>query len=275
MGPGSSTPPPVLGWSFGGSAGKRAAWPLRGKARQYGCLRPLFRRCGIRPKLRCRGGLPFFIARLWRQKGLAVGSLLGVGVYLFLSGFCWGVTVTGAETLPDSQVLEVARQHGVSLGVSLKGLDAKAAALAIQNDLPGVTWLSINTGGCFVEISLRESVEAPEVVDDREWSNMVATRPGTILSIQAERGRPVVSPGDIVEAGQMLIAGLYEQEQDPHSPPPDALTRSWERPGAVCVPSLTGNLRWRCLRRKWSIPPRASDGKTTPWWSLGCASPWG
>ena len=98
----------------------------------------------------------------------------------------------------------------MSLGVSLKGLDAKAAALAIQNDLPGVTWLSINTGGCFVEISLRESVEAPEVVDDREWSNMVATRPGTILSIQAERGRPVVSPGDTVEAGQMLSAGLYE-----------------------------------------------------------------
>ena len=63
-----------------------------------------------------------------------------------------------------------------------------------------------------MEISLRESLEAPEVVDDREWSNMVATRPGTILSIQAERGRPVVSPGDTVEAGQMLIAGLYEQE---------------------------------------------------------------
>ena len=209
------------GVEFWGFRREEGCLVLRGKARQYGCLRPLFRRCGIRPKLRCRGGLPFFIARLWRQKGLAVGSLLGVGVYLFLSGFCWGVTVTGAETLPDSQVLEVARQHGVSLGVSLKGLDAKAAALAIQNDLPGVTWLSINTGGCFVEISLRESVEAPEVVDDREWSNMVATRPGTILSIQAERGRPVVSPGDTVEAGQMLIAGLYEQEQDPYSPPPE------------------------------------------------------
>lgn len=50
---------------------------------------------------------------------------------------------------------------------------------------------------------------------------MVAARPGTILSVEAERGRPVVSPGDTVTVGQLLIAGLYEQELDPYSPPPD------------------------------------------------------
>ena len=94
-------------------------------------------------------------------------------------------------------------------------------ALSIQNRLEGVTWLSVNNNGCFVEVSLRESLPAPEVVNDREWSNMVAARPGTILSVEAERGRPVVSPGDTVTAGQLLIAGLYEQELDPYSPPPD------------------------------------------------------
>ena len=118
-------------------------------------------------------------------------------------------------------MLEAARQSGLSVGAPLREMDYKAMALSIQNRLEGVTWLSVNNNGCFVEVSLRESLPAPEVVDDREWSNMVAARPGTILSVEAERGRPVVSPGDTVTAGQLLIAGLYEQELDPYSPPPD------------------------------------------------------
>ena len=64
------------------------------------------------------------------------------------------------------------------VGAPLREMDYKALALSIQNRLEGVTWLSVNNNGCFVEVSLRESLPAPEVVNDREWSNMVAARPG-------------------------------------------------------------------------------------------------
>ena len=93
--------------------------------------------------------------------------------------------------------------------------------MSLQNDLPGTSWLAVNTDGCFVEVALRESLPAPEVANSREWSNMVASQAGTIVSIQAERGRPEVSVGDTVVPGQLLIAGLYEQEADPYSPPPE------------------------------------------------------
>lgn len=194
---------------------------VRGKPGDYKHLRGLFRRCGVHPKLRKKRGLPFQAARLWRYKGLAVGTVCGVGVYLFLSGFCWGVTVTGTETLTQREVLESARENGVYLGARLKDVDPKDAALAIQNDLPEATWLSVNTDGCFLEVALRETLPAPEVADDGEWSNIVASRAGTIVSMEAEHGRPEVSLGETVEAGQLLIAGLYEQVVDPYSPPPE------------------------------------------------------
>ena len=241
------------GVEFWGFSRRGERLSARGTPGDYKRLRELARRSGAHPTIVARGGLPFTTARLKRRKGLVVGAAAGTAVYLFLSGFCWGVTVTGAETLTRLQVLEAARQSGLSVGAPLREMDYKAMALSIQNRLEGVTWLSVNNNGCFVEVSLRESLPAPEVVNDREWSNMVAARPGTILSVEAERGRPVVSPGDTVTAGQLLIAGLYEQELDPYSPPPD---------------------EWRSPRRKRCWCPPAAAARL-PWKSLGSVSPWG
>lgn len=232
------------GVEFWGFRREEDRWVARGKPKEYKGLRQLARRCGVRLRAGKRDGLPFYTARLWKNKGLALGALCGAGVFFFLSGFCWGVTVTGTETLTEVQVLEAARENGVYLGAPLGKLDTKQAGLAIQNKLEGVTWLSVNTDGCFLEVSLRESLPAPEVVDLEEWSNMVASRAGTVLSVEAERGRPVVSPGDTVEAGQLLIAGLYEQEVDPWSPPP-------EDPYQVLGPAR-GNV-WALTYREFTV----------------------
>lgn len=205
-------------WGFSQREGRPV---VRGRPREYRRLRPLFRRCGAHPRIRKRGGIPFFIRRLGKNPGVVLGIVCGAGIYLLLRGFCWGVTVTGTETLTQRQVLEAARENGVYVGALLSRLDPTGAALSLQNDLPGTSWLAVNTDGCFVEVALRESLPAPEVADSREWSNMVASQAGTIVSIQAERGRPEVSVGDTVVPGQLLIAGLYEQEADPYSPPPE------------------------------------------------------
>ncbi|MGI6255781.1 MAG: sporulation protein YqfD [Acutalibacter sp.] len=194
---------------------------VRGRPWEYKRLRPLFRRCGAHPHILRRKGVPFLMARAWKRKGLVLGAVCGVGIYLFLSGFCWGVTVTGTETLTHRQVLEAAANCGVRMGVRMSSFDPKEAALSLQNQLPQATWLSVNTDGCFVEVALREVLSAPEVVDEQEWSNMVASRAGTVISINAERGRPEVEVGETVEPGQLLIAGLYQQEVDPWSPPPE------------------------------------------------------
>lgn len=193
---------------------------VRGKPREYRRLRPLFRRCGAHPRILKKRGVPFLTARAWRRKGMVLGAVCGAGIYWFLSGFCWGVTVTGTETMTRRQVLEAAESCGVGVGVRLSSFDPKDAALSLQNKLPQATWLSVNTDGCFVEVALQEVFSPPEVVDEGEWSNMVASRAGTILSINAERGRPEVDIGETVEPGQLLIAGLYQQEVDPWSPPP-------------------------------------------------------
>ena len=94
--------------------------------------------------------------------------------------------------------------------------------MAIQNDCREATWLSVNTDGCFVEVALRE-----KLFPHRRWLTIgngpILWPPGREPLCpwrRNEAGRKC-GLGETVEAGQLLIAGLYEQEVDPYSPPPE------------------------------------------------------
>lgn len=204
-------------WGFG----KREGLPFaQCRAGEYKKLRPLARRCHVR--LRCvrKRGVPFYTARLWDRKGLIAGLVCGAALYFFLSGFVWNISVTGTETLGDSRVLAAARSGGLYQGAAQSGFVPKLTAQHIVACLPELKWAVVNTDGCFVEIGVGEAAQKPEITDDSRWSNIVASRAGTVLKVEAERGRPEVAQGDTVEEGDLLISGLYRERTDPYGPQP-------------------------------------------------------
>lgn len=191
------------------------------RARDYKRLRPLARRCHVRLKCRRKSGLPFYVNRILHRKGMVIGVGCAVAIYAFLGSFVWGVSVQGTDTLTDFSVLNAAKKSGVYIGVSKKDFVPRLAAHNIIAELPELKWAAVNTDGCFVEISVSESAQTPQITDDTVWSNIVAGRAGTVLSIEAEHGRPEVSVGDTVAEGDLLISGLYQEKLDPYSPVPD------------------------------------------------------
>lgn len=202
-------------WGFGRREGTATAWC---RAREYRRLRPLARRCHVRLKWIKKGGTPFLTRRMWKRKGLWIGAVCGAGIYFFLSGFVWGVSVSGTDRLTDRQVLRAAAASGVFQGTSKSGLDPKLSSRGIVAALPGLRWATVNTDGCFVEVVVSEAAPKPEITDDSRWSNIVATRPGTVRAVNAEHGRPEVKPGDTVEEGDLLISGLYQEKLEPWDP---------------------------------------------------------
>lgn len=191
------------------------------RAADYKKLRQYARRSSA--KLHCteKHGAPFYTAKLLKRKGLLIGGACGIALYIFLGSFVWGVTVTGVDTLTDKAILTSAKSNGIYIGASRQSFSPRVAARGIVADLPELKWASVNTNGCFVEISVSESAKKPEITDDTKWSNITAGRAGTIVAIEAEHGRPEVKIGDTVAEGDLLISGLYQEEIDPYSPPPD------------------------------------------------------
>lgn len=190
------------------------------KAREYRRLPPLCRRSGASARLEKKRGLPFFAARLARRKGLLAGAVLGAALFWYLSGFVWGVTVTGTETVTRRQVRDAAAQYGVSVGCPRAELKPRQAAHGILAQIGRLSWASVNTDGCFVEVAVKEGEPAPEAETQEKWSNLVASRGGVVVSAQAERGRLEVQPGDVVEQGQLLVSGLYQYVPDPYRAQP-------------------------------------------------------
>lgn len=204
-------------WGYSKEQEFPSAWARLGDYRK---LKRVCRRCNTRTRLLKKRGLPFQTGRLWRRKGLVLGGFAGITLYFFLSGFVWSVTVTGTERMTEAQILAAAQEAGVFVGASQKDFRPKKAALCILDQVKELSWLSVNTDGCFVEIALKEGREKPGIIDDEKLSNIVAAREGKVIAVEAHHGRPEVRLGETVKEGQLLISGLYPQKIDPYSPPP-------------------------------------------------------
>lgn len=191
------------------------------KPGSYKSLRPVCRRCHVKLRLRKKRGIPFHAARLKKRKGLIAGAVLAMAVYLFFSSFFWGVSVSGTQRVTEKQILESAKKQGVYVGASKLALNPKRASKGILSQLPQLSWASVNTDGCFLEVVVKEGKEKPEIRDYERWSNMIAVREGRVVQLEAQQGRPEVKLGDIVKKGDLLISGLYQEKVDPYGPQPD------------------------------------------------------
>lgn len=218
-------------WGFRRRDGMAVA---RAKPRAYKKLRPLCKRCGAVSRITWKRGLPFQAMRLWGRKGLILGAALGAALYWFLSGFLWGVSVSGTEKLLPAQVLRAAQESGVYVGAGKAAVRSGNPEGRIQARLPELSWVSVNTDGCFAEVAVKEGAPKPELEQDGELSNIVASRAGQIVKLEASEGRPEVQPGDTVSEGQLLIAGLFQEEPDPWSAqPPEPYRKAGSARGSV------------------------------------------
>ncbi len=207
-------------WDFRRENGQAVACV---KPRTYKKLRQVSRRCGISTRVLQKRGLPFQWKRLWKRKGFVLGTAAGAALYVFLSGFIWGVQVVGTEKITRLQVLQAAEAYGVYLGGTRRELSPKNAGYGILSLVPELSWANVNTDGCFVEVAVKEGAAAPEVEDSNELSNIVAVRAGQVVELEAQQGRPEVALGETVTEGQLLIAGLYQEIPDPYAPLPEKL----------------------------------------------------
>ena len=182
------------------------------KPRNYKRLMAVRRRCGGRLCCREKAGFPFYIGKLWRRKGLLVGSVLGIFLFIFLNQFVWNVEVNGNEQLSDRYILSLVDKFGIYEGGRKNLFHPPEAALKIAGATSEISWVSVNTNGCTVTVEVKEIEKKPKIVSDELPSDMIAAREGKIVSLEAETGMRQVNIGDTVLKGQTLISGMYQED---------------------------------------------------------------
>ena len=178
------------------------AFTCRLNRRDYYALRRVVKQLDCRLTVVRKEGVPFFLGRFRRRHALLAGLTLCSALLFFGSFFIWDFTVEGNQRVTDEEILRALQRQGVGIGTFGISLDTEDIRNHVLLEIPELLWITVNVSGCRAYVEVRERVEAPEPVDEREPTNVVARRDGLILDIQAMDGVRCVLPGTSVEAGR-------------------------------------------------------------------------
>jgi similar to stage IV sporulation protein len=151
-------------------------------------------------------GLPLMLYALRRRYGLLAGAALSTAAAVFLSQFILVVNVTGNTLLSDSVILTELEELGLHFGTYGPGLDERAVSNEMLERLPELSFLSVNVRGVYAEVVVHESDPTPQLRDEDTPTDVVASRDGIVLDVNAYAGSVEVEAGTAVLAGEVLIS---------------------------------------------------------------------
>ena len=172
-------------------------------------LRPIVKKTGTRVAILERYGLPFFVPKLLKRKVFVAGLVLAVGFWLWSSLYVWSIDLTGNYQITRDMFDNFLEEQEVTIGMRQSELDIEALEKAIRRQFPQVTWASAKLSGTRLQIDIKEN-DTPIVVeepDTTKGTDLVSEYGGTIVAMIVRSGVPLVSIGDTVEAGTILVEG--------------------------------------------------------------------
>ena len=179
-------------------------------------IQDFYRAVKVAQKLKCKikiekkRGIPFIINR-YRKRKIFLISLIIIMIALYVSSnYVWNVDIQIEDNLELENISEDIKQAGLEVGMKKKKVNTQEIANKIRLKRNDISWIGISLKGTNAIVKVVKSKEAPELIDEKDYSNIVAKKGGTITQIIAQNGTAKVKPGDQVEQGQVLIQGTME-----------------------------------------------------------------
>lgn len=170
----------------------------------------------IAKKLKCKvkienkRGIPFLINK-YRKRKIFLLSLVLIIVGLYVSSnYIWNVEIQVEENLKLENIEEDIEQAGLKIGIKKNNINIQEVSNKIRLERDDISWIGIDIKGTNAIVKVVKAKEAPIIIDEKEYCNIVAKKSGTITQIIAQNGTSIVKVGDKVEQGQILIQGIME-----------------------------------------------------------------
>ncbi len=163
-------------------------------------------------------GLPY-LARKYRNHGFFFAGILGAAFLLFfLSLFIWNVEVEGNSYYSTQTILNCLEENGAGYASLKTGINCKELQNLLRKEFADLTWVSAKIEGTRLYIVVQERLKGSAAVESDEESaeatDLAASQTGVVESIVVRSGTPLVTAGDTVEAGDILVSGAIEVMND-------------------------------------------------------------
>lgn len=156
-----------------------------------------------------RGGLPRVLRHLFGRPGLVLGALCAALLVIASECFVFDIRVTGNSTLTAGEVKQLLAAQGFSEGAFIPGLDTDRLENRVMLSTDKIGWLSVNIRGNVANVELVEQ-RLPDPKPVLKPAHIVASHSGEVVAVELYRGNVLVSAGQQVAKGDLLIAGVYD-----------------------------------------------------------------
>ena len=172
-------------------------------------LRYILKGKGVRIHILHKSGLPFIINRYKRRPGLIIGAIVFIVILQILSGFVWVIDVEGNSSTKTEEILSTCEKIGIKTGMRVSDVHSKIQREKLLLELDSLSWAALNVEGSRLTINVTETKK--EKKEEKKPCNLKAKSDGIIKKIDVTSGNSVVSVGDAVKKGDVLVSGIIER----------------------------------------------------------------
>ena len=179
-------------------------------------IQDFYRAIKVAKKLKCKvkiirkRGIPFVINKYRKRKAFIIALIVIIVAIYASSNYIWNIEIKVEDNLQLENILEDLQTAGLNTGVRKKQIKTEEIINQIRLKRNDISWIGIDLKGTNAIVKIVKAKEAPELIDEKQFCNIVAKKSGTITEIIAQNGTAVVKNGDQVEEGQILIQGIME-----------------------------------------------------------------
>lgn len=161
-------------------------------------------------KINEKKGIPFILHR-YRKRKIFLVMILIVSISIFItSNYIWNIEIVGLDKISNEEIIETLKENGIDLGTKKKDINTKEIVNNIRLQRDDIAWIGLDITGTNLKVEIVEAKEKPEIIDEDDICNIIATKDGIITKVIAQNGTATVKEGDVVKKGDILIEGWIE-----------------------------------------------------------------
>ena len=168
------------------------------------------KKTGCKLKIKNKKGLPFLLHRYKKRKIFLILLIVVLLIIGLSSMFVWNVDISIEDDQELVNIRDDIENAGLKTGILKSKIDTKEIINKIRLERKDVAWMGIELKGTNAIVRVVKADEAPEIIDENEYCNIVSNKTGIITKINVQEGTANVKVGDTIKEGDVLINGWME-----------------------------------------------------------------
>lgn len=161
-------------------------------------------------KIYRKRGMPFLLNRYRKRKIFGLFLIIVIMLIMISSNYIWNVDIQIEDNEQLEGIAQELEEAGLTVGKNKNKIKTSEIIQYVRLKRKDISWIGIELKGTNAIVKLVKAQEAPEIIDENDYTNIVANRSGIITKIVAQNGTAKVKVGDTVETGTVLIEGTME-----------------------------------------------------------------